>query len=141
MFKNTPQYQVPTSAAAMWTTKVMTATAITLLSHAIAILAAKPVPLPGLDGFRSYDSQEAQHQRQVFFVGGNYQRDPTTNLTLIVNQIYTEQLIPANGFKCPNLLIFFHGAGLSGGLVSILIGSEIQYAISRSVHILCAKDS
>ena len=100
----------------MWTTKVITATAIALLSRAIAILATKPVLLPGLDGLRSYDSQEAQHQRQVFFVGGNYQIDPTTNLTLFVNQMYTEQLIPANGIKHPNPLIFFHGATLSGAV-------------------------
>ena len=100
----------------MWTNKVMTATAIALLSHAITIFTAKPVPLPGLDGLRSYDSQEAQHQRQVFFVGGKYQTDPTTNLTLFVNQMYTEQLIPANGVKHPNPLIFFHGGAFSGAV-------------------------
>ena len=100
----------------MWTTKVMTATAIALLTHAIAIPTAKPVPLPGLDGLRSYDSQEAQHQRQVFFVGGKYQTDPTTNLTLFVNQMYTEQLIPVNGVKHPNPLIFFHGGTFSGAV-------------------------
>ena len=116
LFKNTPQYEVPTSAAAMWTTKVMTATAIALLTYAIAILTAKPIPLPGLDGLHSYDSQEAQHQRQVFFVGGKYQTDPLTNLTLFVNQMYTEQLIPANGVKHPNPLIFFHGGTFSGAV-------------------------
>ncbi|KAI9679979.1 MAG: hypothetical protein M1817_004994 [Caeruleum heppii] len=55
---------------------------------------------------------EAAHRRHVFHIGG--QQVQANNGTIVVNQLYVEQLIPAAGVKQTNPLIFFHGGGFSG---------------------------
>ncbi|KAI9808698.1 MAG: hypothetical protein M1825_003850 [Sarcosagium campestre] len=68
----------------------------------------------GIDGTatESGGAGEVPHRRHVFYVGG--QRVAVTGGTNIVNQLYTEQLIPAKGVTQPNPLVFFHGGGFSG---------------------------
>ncbi|KAL8676450.1 MAG: hypothetical protein Q9186_007026 [Xanthomendoza sp. 1 TL-2023] len=61
-------------------------------------------------------SFEAQHQRTVFWTGGEYIFDQTLNGTIFANQMYVEQLTPAKGIKKPHPLVFLPGGGSTGAL-------------------------
>ncbi|KAL8788602.1 MAG: hypothetical protein Q9195_007197 [Heterodermia aff. obscurata] len=57
---------------------------------------------------------EANHRREIFYVGGHYQLDPQTQQHVLVDQMYVEKLTP---FPSPHQrypLVFFHGGGYSG---------------------------
>lgn len=60
---------------------------------------------------------EAAHRRHVFWAGGQYVFNASVNGTILVKQIYTEQLTPLNGVKHPYPLVFLHGGGMSGTVV------------------------
>lgn len=60
----------------------------------------------------SCPSSEAQHQRDVFYVGGRY--IPFAGGNILVDQLYVEKLVPASGIRQPYPLVFFHGGGPSG---------------------------
>ena len=67
---------------------------------------------------------EANHRREVFYVGGHYQLDTQTQQHVLVDQMYVEKLSP---FPTPHQrypLVFFHGGGYSGAVSSNVDGSE-----------------
>ncbi|XMA20213.1 hypothetical protein WAI453_013004 [Rhynchosporium graminicola] len=57
-------------------------------------------------------SREANHQRDVFWVGGHNVAGPLGLLTY--DQMYVEKLTPEKRVKQPYPLVFFHGGGVSG---------------------------
>ncbi|KAK3176267.1 hypothetical protein OEA41_007590 [Lepraria neglecta] len=57
---------------------------------------------------------EALHRRNVFYAGGEYVFNATQGGTILINQQYVEELIPAAGAKHPYPIVFFHGGGISG---------------------------
>ena len=57
---------------------------------------------------------EAFARRNVFYTGGEYTFEPSINDTILINQIYVEQLTPLGGQRHRYPIIFFHGAGVSG---------------------------
>ena len=59
-------------------------------------------------------SSEAFYQRNVFYAGGEYKYSNTSKGTILVNQLYVEQLTPTGGQKQKYPIIFVHGAGVSG---------------------------
>ncbi|KAI4157812.1 MAG: hypothetical protein LQ342_007984 [Letrouitia transgressa] len=65
-------------------------------------------------GPTSYQTFEVRHHRKVFFAGGEYAFNNEAKGTLKVNQIYVEQLTPAQGVTKPYPLVFMAGGGLSG---------------------------
>lgn len=61
---------------------------------------------------------EALHRRQVFYAGGQYVFNSTQNGTILINQQYVEELTPASGVRQPYPLVFLHGGGISGTVIS-----------------------
>ncbi|KAL8686132.1 MAG: hypothetical protein Q9224_005543 [Gallowayella concinna] len=61
-------------------------------------------------------SQETAHRREYFYIGGKYVLDPVLKGNLVVDQLYVEKLIPANGIKRQHPLVFFHGGGSAGNI-------------------------
>lgn len=59
-------------------------------------------------------SNEALHQRDVFYVGGQYVYNATLGGTILINQQYVEKLTPAKGVHQPYPLVLVHSGGLSG---------------------------
>jgi len=62
-------------------------------------------------------SAEAFYQRNIFYAGGEYEYSSTSKGTILVNQLYVEQLlpiIPTGGKKQKYPIVFVHGAGVSG---------------------------
>lgn len=59
-------------------------------------------------------TSEAAHRRKVFYAGGQYVFNATLNGTILVKQMYAEQLTPVHGRTHPNPLVFVHGGGVSG---------------------------
>jgi pimeloyl-ACP methyl ester carboxylesterase len=57
-------------------------------------------------------SFQAQHQRDVFYVGGRLLPIASGNLT--VDQLYVEKLTPLTGVTQAKPLVFFHGGAVSG---------------------------
>ena len=57
-------------------------------------------------------SFQAQHQRDIFYVGGRLLPIGTGNLT--VDQLYVEKLTPSVGVSQAKPLVFFHGGAVSG---------------------------
>lgn len=57
---------------------------------------------------------EAFHRRNVFYAGGQYVFNETLGGTILVNQMYIEQLTPINGVAQRYPLVFLHGGGISG---------------------------
>lgn len=57
-------------------------------------------------------SFQAQHQRDVFYVGGHLLPVGTGNLT--VDQLYVEKLTPSAGVTQAKPVAFFHGGAVSG---------------------------
>lgn len=84
---------------------LMCSWAIALLFTALPICSAK-TPHEGII--------EAAHRRKVFWAGGQYVFNANVNGTILVKQMYAEQLTPVHGVKHPYPLIFVHGGGVSG---------------------------
>lgn len=57
---------------------------------------------------------EAFHRRNVFYAGGQYVFNETLGGTILVNQMYIEQLTPINRVTQRYPLVFLHGGGISG---------------------------
>ena len=62
----------------------------------------------------SYASNEALHQRDIFYVGGQYVYNATIGGTILTGEQYVEKLTPANGVHQKYPLVFVHCGGLSG---------------------------
>ena len=91
-----------------------------MLSHFLSIFAAL-ISLPLTVSISYSNTSETYYQRNVFYAGGEYTFAPSINDTILVNQIYVEQLIPLGGRKYKYPIVFFHGYGVSG-------------TVSRSLH-------
>lgn len=76
-----------------------------LLLQVISVLSAI-TPVSG--------TSEAAHRRKVFWAGAQYVFNATLNGTILVNQMYAEQLTPVNGRRRAYPLVFVHGGGVSG---------------------------
>ena len=59
---------------------------------------------------------EANHRREVFYVGGHYQLDPKSKQDVLVDQMYVEKLTPMPSSRQRHPLVFFHGGGYSGAV-------------------------
>lgn len=61
-------------------------------------------------------SEEANHRRDFFYIGGSYipNTDPNLKGTIRSDQIYVEKLTPKRVNKDYNPLVFFHGGGTTG---------------------------
>lgn len=85
-------------------------------------LALSSIVLPILAAITTGNcTPEAAHRRKVFWAGGQYVFKATLNGTILVNQMYAEQLTPVNGTKHPYPLVFVHGGLLSGAVCSSYI--------------------
>jgi hypothetical protein len=76
----------------------------------VALLAAVPVcssPSPN-------QTAEAFYQRNIFYAGGEYEFSSTSKGTILVNQLYVEQITPMGGKKQKYPIVFVHGGGVSG---------------------------
>lgn len=62
---------------------------------------------------------EAFHRRNVFYAGGQYVFNETLGGTILVNQMYIEQLTPINGVTQRYPLVFLHGGGISGTVSTV----------------------
>ncbi|KAL8739005.1 MAG: hypothetical protein Q9181_000287 [Wetmoreana brouardii] len=81
------------------------------LALSVALLAVAPVrssPSP------QHNTSEAFYQRNIFYAGGHYQYSNTSHGTILVNQLYVEQLTPVGGKKHKYPVVFVHGGGVSG---------------------------
>ena len=59
---------------------------------------------------------EANHRREVYYVGGHYQLDPKSKQDVLVDQMYVEKLTPIPSSRQKHPLVFFHGGGYSGAV-------------------------
>lgn len=66
--------------------------------------------------FLNSKTSEAAHRRKVFWAGGQYVFDARANGTILVKQMYAEQLTPVHGARHPYPLIFVHGGTVSGAV-------------------------
>lgn len=60
------------------------------------------------------ETSEAAHRRKVFYAGGQYVFNAALNGTILVKQMYAEQLTPVKGRTHPYTLVFVHGGTVSG---------------------------
>ena len=67
---------------------------------------------------------EANHRREVFYVGGHYQLDTQTQQHFLVDQLYVEKLTPFPSPHQRHPLVFFHGGGYSGTVSFNVNGSD-----------------
>lgn len=101
---------------------------ITLLGAAcIASVTAAPQSLTVTDGKNSPQCAglkalspkcapvEANHRREIFYVGGHYEVNPQTQQRVLADKTYVEKLTPPKVSK-PYPLVFFHGGGFSGAV-------------------------
>lgn len=59
-------------------------------------------------------SSDAFYQRSIFYAGGEYTFSKTNNGTILVNQLYVEQLTPTYDQRQKYPVVFVHGGGVSG---------------------------
>lgn len=59
---------------------------------------------------------EANHRREVFYVGGQYELNAQTKQHVLVDKMYVEKLTPVPKVSKPYPLVFFHGGGFSGAV-------------------------
>lgn len=59
---------------------------------------------------------EANHHREVFYVGGHYELNAQTKQHVLVDKMYVEKLTPFSKVSKSYPLVFFHGAGFSGAV-------------------------
>lgn len=102
------------------------------------------VALPLLPSASPKRHPEVFYQRNVFYAGGKYKLDPIGNRTILVNQIYVEQLTPLHGktHKYPIVFVGFPGvrpfiarsSAVSMQLLRWYSGSKgsVTYPISES---------
>lgn len=60
------------------------------------------------------NASDAFYQRNIFYAGGEYQFSTASNGTILVNQLYVEQLTPRGGKKHQYPIVFVHGGAVSG---------------------------
>ncbi|KAI9682418.1 MAG: hypothetical protein M1817_000472 [Caeruleum heppii] len=59
-------------------------------------------------------TSEAAAVRYIFYSGGDYVPSNTSGASILVNQMYVEQLTPVGGSRAPFPIVFFHGGGQTG---------------------------
>ena len=84
-----------------------------MLSYCLTFFAIL-ITLPLSVSASTYRATEAFYQRNIFYAGGEYSFTPSTNSTILINQIYVEQLTPLGGKRQRYPIVFFHGGGASG---------------------------
>ena len=62
----------------------------------------------------AYASNEAFHQRDIFYIGGQYVYNPTLGGTILTSEQYVEKLTPAGGVHQKYPLLLVHSGGPSG---------------------------
>ena len=67
-----------------------------------------------VQAFQSRKTADTTYRRHVFWAGGQYSYNATTNSTLLLNQQYVEELTPLSGVKHINPIVFIHGGAISG---------------------------
>ena len=87
---------------------------MTIMWKSIAVLVAWLMAGPAQSSPRPKQSSDAFYQRSIFYAGGEYAFSKTNNGTILVNQVYVEQLTPRGGKKQKYPVVFVHGGGVSG---------------------------
>ena len=59
-------------------------------------------------------SNEAPHQRDIFYVGGEYVYNATLGGTILTKEQYVEKMTPAQGVHQKYPIVLVHSGGLSG---------------------------
>jgi len=98
-------------------------------AYSVSVLAAPPslnasasgdLTLPKCAGVNALSPQckpvEANHRREVFYVGGHYELNAQTKQHVLVDKMYVEKLTPLPKVSKPYPLVFFHGGGFSGAV-------------------------
>ena len=81
-------------------------------------------------------SNEALHQRDIFYVGGEYVFNATFGGTILINKQYVEKLTPANGVRQQYPLVLVHSGGLSGTVCIFITHTHSLSLLS----LLCQSD-
>lgn len=85
-----------------------------IMWKSIAVLVAWLMAAPVRSSPRSKQLSDAFYQRSIFYAGGQYAFSKSNNGTILVNQLYVEQLTPRGGKKQKYPVVFVHGGGVSG---------------------------
>ena len=85
-----------------------------IMWKSVVIIAAWFMAGPVCPSPSSKQPSDAFYQRSIFYAGGEYTFSETNNGTILVNQLYVEQLTPNCGKKQKYPIVFVHGGGVSG---------------------------
>lgn len=85
-----------------------------IMWKSVVVIVAWLMAGPVCPSWPSQHSSDAFYQRSIFYAGGEYTFSAANNGTILVNQLYVEQLTPKSGKKQKYPVVFVHGGGVSG---------------------------